>query len=362
MIIKEMPTYQVLVNQMAHYPEMDVQVTESNLHVLRTGTILQNRLERLLADLGMSYGRFVVLGLLSMESAPLPMCELADKAGVTSPTISVVVGGMVRDGLVERVLTPSDRRKVCIGLSPSGQAALKGVGQLFIKWQAKVMAGLSPEELRTLVALLSKINLKALPHDEQAADLLKKKRHITSRTRQPAPGSRVTQEPLDGDGHWSRRAFSLDRQHRYYGDFGGMVMQSTENNHSSPARAMLLAVLAVVSMLWGCGEGKQKAAPAPVPEVATVTVQPRQIDLTTELPGRTSPFLVAEIRPQVSGIVQKRLFRRRIRRQGRAVALPDRSLAVSGGPALGQGIHGQGPGQSAVGVGQSQALREIAGR
>ena len=39
-----------------------------------------------------------------------------------------------------------------------------------------------------------------------------------------------------------------------------------------------------------------------------VTLQPQQVELTTELPGRTSPYLVAEIRPQVNGIIQKRLF------------------------------------------------------
>jgi membrane fusion protein (multidrug efflux system) len=40
-----------------------------------------------------------------------------------------------------------------------------------------------------------------------------------------------------------------------------------------------------------------------------VTIAPWQIELTTELPGRTSAYLVSEIRPQVNGIIQKRLFR-----------------------------------------------------
>ena len=44
------------------------------------------------------------------------------------------------------------------------------------------------------------------------------------------------------------------------------------------------------------------------PEVAVVTVQPEKATLTTELPGRTSAFRVAEIRPQVNGLIQKRLF------------------------------------------------------
>jgi membrane fusion protein (multidrug efflux system) len=39
-----------------------------------------------------------------------------------------------------------------------------------------------------------------------------------------------------------------------------------------------------------------------------VTIQPERVVLTTELPGRTSAYLVAEIRPQVNGLLQKRLF------------------------------------------------------
>jgi membrane fusion protein (multidrug efflux system) len=46
----------------------------------------------------------------------------------------------------------------------------------------------------------------------------------------------------------------------------------------------------------------------PVPEVAVVSVYPQQILLTSELPGRTAAFLVAEIRPQVNGLIQKRFF------------------------------------------------------
>jgi membrane fusion protein (multidrug efflux system) len=45
-----------------------------------------------------------------------------------------------------------------------------------------------------------------------------------------------------------------------------------------------------------------------LPEVATVTITRQQLLLTTELPGRTSPYLIAEIRPQVNGLIQKRLF------------------------------------------------------
>jgi membrane fusion protein (multidrug efflux system) len=72
----------------------------------------------------------------------------------------------------------------------------------------------------------------------------------------------------------------------------------------------IAAWLALTILAEGCGSGSgQQAGPAPVPEVSAVTIQPQRVELTTELPGRTSPFLVAEIRPQVNGIIKKREFR-----------------------------------------------------
>jgi len=70
----------------------------------------------------------------------------------------------------------------------------------------------------------------------------------------------------------------------------------------------LAAALLNGAWLTGC-DSRTEAQPAPVPpEVATITLQPQRVELTTELPGRTSAYRIAEIRPQVSGIIQKRLF------------------------------------------------------
>ncbi len=71
---------------------------------------------------------------------------------------------------------------------------------------------------------------------------------------------------------------------------------------------ILVPVLFGGLLTGGC-DRKQEAAPPPAtPEVAVVTVQSGPVVLTTELPGRTSPYRVAEIRPQVNGLIQKRLF------------------------------------------------------
>ena len=77
-------------------------------------------------------------------------------------------------------------------------------------------------------------------------------------------------------------------------------------NHPRLMAAALL--LAAGLTLSACGK---KQAPKPQggpPEVGVITVQTQRVALTTELSGRTSAQMVAEVRPQVSGIIQKRVF------------------------------------------------------
>ncbi|MBW1788806.1 MAG: efflux RND transporter periplasmic adaptor subunit [Deltaproteobacteria bacterium] len=76
-----------------------------------------------------------------------------------------------------------------------------------------------------------------------------------------------------------------------------------------PLRCIVVfSVLSGGLLLAGCDRSTQSQPPPTAPEVATVTVQPQKVMLTTELSGRTAAFRVAEIRPQASGLIQKRLF------------------------------------------------------
>lgn len=66
-------------------------------------------------------------------------------------------------------------------------------------------------------------------------------------------------------------------------------------------------ILACLFLLGACNDKQAQQAPPP-PEVGTITVKEQEVVLTTELPGRMTPYRVAEVRPQVTGIVLKRLF------------------------------------------------------
>ncbi|ORM68488.1 efflux RND transporter periplasmic adaptor subunit [Pantoea rwandensis] len=80
-----------------------------------------------------------------------------------------------------------------------------------------------------------------------------------------------------------------------------------KNRGLAPLAAVLM--LSGSFLLTGCDDNKsQQAAQQQPPEVGVVTLKNEPLKITTELPGRTSAFRVAEVRPQVSGIILKRNF------------------------------------------------------
>lgn len=64
----------------------------------------------------------------------------------------------------------------------------------------------------------------------------------------------------------------------------------------------------ILATLVGCGTAAESEEVAAVPLVTVITVVPVPLELTEDLSGRVAPVRIAEIRPQVSGIVQRRLF------------------------------------------------------
>ena len=74
--------------------------------------------------------------------------------------------------------------------------------------------------------------------------------------------------------------------------------------------ALRLLPLAALAALAACSDGgdASQMPQMPPPAVTVVTVEATPVTLSRELPGRTSPYRVAEVRPQVTGIVRERLF------------------------------------------------------
>jgi membrane fusion protein, multidrug efflux system len=70
-----------------------------------------------------------------------------------------------------------------------------------------------------------------------------------------------------------------------------------------------LNLLAVLVVLGGCARAKEAPQAPQPPEVSVVTVRKASVPVSTDLPGRTSAYLVAQVRARVDGIVLKREFK-----------------------------------------------------
>ena len=84
--------------------------------------------------------------------------------------------------------------------------------------------------------------------------------------------------------------------------------------HLSPLAALPRAGLIAALLLAGCGQGSPTGGPGgapgpmPPPELGVFTVVAEPADLTMELVGRATPYRIAEVRPQVGGIIKSREF------------------------------------------------------
>jgi membrane fusion protein (multidrug efflux system) len=70
----------------------------------------------------------------------------------------------------------------------------------------------------------------------------------------------------------------------------------------------MLPIAAALFILSGCDNAQTSAPPQVTPEVGVVTLKSQPVSVISELTGRTTASLSAEVRPQVGGIIQKRLF------------------------------------------------------
>lgn len=69
-----------------------------------------------------------------------------------------------------------------------------------------------------------------------------------------------------------------------------------------------ISVVCLALLLAGCDKPKEKESEAEIEHVRYLKLKPEELILTSILPGRVSPLALAEIRPQVDGIITERLF------------------------------------------------------
>jgi DNA-binding MarR family transcriptional regulator len=113
-----------------------------------TAHLIRQLMDRWAEKHGLSEGRLHVL--FQLAGAPdhqLPLGELADQLEVTPRNITGLIDHLERDGLVERIDDPADRRLTYARLTVSGGRRIDGMRAQGLEWQLKIASGLTTEEL-----------------------------------------------------------------------------------------------------------------------------------------------------------------------------------------------------------------------
>src|SRR5579872_284621 len=69
-----------------------------------------------------------------------------------------------------------------------------------------------------------------------------------------------------------------------------------------------IAAILLSLLVCACGKGGQDSRDTPAPEVGFRFIHATSVPIETELPGRVNALRTAEVRPQISGVILKRLF------------------------------------------------------
>jgi DNA-binding MarR family transcriptional regulator len=160
-LLKALPRYDVFLQEAKRLPDLDAFACYTFLQLLRTGDQLLALDDQVLSSFGTSPGRFNLLMLLKHcgvgEATP---ADLAEKTGVTRATITGLLDGLEKEGLIARLPDPQNRRSVRVSLKPAGHEFIEKVRPEYCRWLTSVVEPLDDEERQTLLLLLDKIQTR----------------------------------------------------------------------------------------------------------------------------------------------------------------------------------------------------------
>ena len=159
LMLRDLPRYEMLQEKARRYPDLDAGAVEATLVLLRVASDVLEGLSAHYARNGTSEGRNSVMMMLDHPTPPEGMSPsiLADKLGVSRATITGLVDGLERDGLVSRQPNPEDRRAFHVQLTDKGGEFLLRTAPSLFRRVAGLMAHLDGAERRQLIDLLAKV-------------------------------------------------------------------------------------------------------------------------------------------------------------------------------------------------------------
>lgn len=130
----------------------------------------QRVLETELAEFGITFRQFQVLGWLKLEGA-LPQVELAERMTIEPPTLVRILDRMESAGWIRRSSDPLDRRRKLISVQPEAEPAWSQVVRILKRVRNRATRDMDAEEVALLQSLLQRVQVNLgmeLPAEVQA--------------------------------------------------------------------------------------------------------------------------------------------------------------------------------------------------
>ena len=128
------------------------------LRMLATNRLVETRTRRLLQErYATTLPRFDLMAQLERVPKGLKMGELSRRMMVTGGNVTGITDLLEKEGLVERVADPADRRARLVRLTGAGKRAFAAMAAEHERWIVEAFTGLSGREMATMAALLARL-------------------------------------------------------------------------------------------------------------------------------------------------------------------------------------------------------------
>ncbi|ARV63151.1 MarR family transcriptional regulator [Nostocales cyanobacterium HT-58-2] len=157
-ILRPFVDKQTILDFAKRYPELDSASVEACLAFLNTTADVYQALDVHFSRYGLSRGKFTLLmQLFQADEKGLTPSECAERVGVTRATITGLLDGLERDGLVRRFPDSEDRRMLRLQLTDQGWELLAQMLPDHFCRTTNLMAHLTDSEKKTFIELLNKV-------------------------------------------------------------------------------------------------------------------------------------------------------------------------------------------------------------
>lgn len=162
--VRDTPTLQFLKSPNPEFGDVDQLAIKTCMDFMRVAKKAMGTFYNHFDSFGISPGKYsVLMELVALEKVNtaskegLSPSQIADRVGVTRPTVTGLIDGLVRQAYVERVFDPDDRRRITIHLTQAGRKFLDELLPVQFQRMAAICSDLDAREQESLRALLGEI-------------------------------------------------------------------------------------------------------------------------------------------------------------------------------------------------------------